>query len=178
MVLLIFILVVCIFFFAYKKKVVVKKELNAEECISADKIYMAQNYSADFKWYETGITLKDYLDKDGGEIESIENVFQVSINGDPLVIIFVHNESNDKIEEVHSFWIEDFPIDNIEITYQQVLEIINKVNLPKPHSKQCVLRKQVGPKQCNAQYIFGNQQAQLYVDAVTGSVTDKNPAFN
>jgi hypothetical protein len=50
-------------------------------------------------------------------------------------------------------------------------------NAPKPHSRQVVLRKEVGPNSINPQYIFGNFQAQLYVDAVTGDVKTKNPAF-
>ena len=53
-----------------------------------------------------------------------------------------------------------------------------EVNLPKPHSKHVVLRKQIGPKACNPQWIFGNITSQIYVDAVTGEVNSKNPAFD
>ena len=65
----------------------------------------------------------------------------------------------------------------IKITFAEALEKLNQVNFPKPHSRYCVLRKEVGPKDANVQYIFGNSKAQLYVDAVTGEVTDLNPVF-
>ena len=160
------------------KKSVEQRVLNVEACTLNDKEYMIQNYGRDFKWFETNIDLKDYLDEDGGEVESITNIFQTLIDGDPLVVIFTHTEAEDKVEKIHSFWVEDFQMEGVDVTYQQALEAVNRVNLPKPHSKHCVLRKQVGPKPCNPQYIFGNQTAQLYVDAITGKVTDKNPAFN
>ena len=63
------------------------------------------------------------------------------------------------------------------VTFNEVLEKINEVNMPKPHSKQCVLRKQVGPVAANPQYIFGNVKSQIYVDAINGKVSDENPAF-
>ena len=161
----------------HKKKELVKKELNVESLISSDKELVAQTYG-EYKWYETSIGLKDFLDNDGGEVASVSNIFQVMIDNDVHVVICTHTETEDKADVIHTFWVEDFPMEDIKVTYQEALEIINKVNYPKPHSKHCVLRKQVGPKPCNPQYIFGNQQAQLYVDAVTGEVTDKNPAFN
>lgn len=160
------------------KKNIGQKVLNVEQCVLNDKGYMLQNYGKDFKWYETSIAMKNFLDEDGNEIESIQNVFQVLINNDPLVVIFIHTEVEDKIQKIHSFWVEDFPLAGVDITYEQAFDIINKVNYPKPHSRYCVLRKQVGPKEINPQYIFGNQTAQIYVDAITGKVTDKNPAFD
>lgn len=170
--------IVLIASFFYKNKFkTVKKVLDFETCTLLDKEYMVLHYGKDFKWYETSITSKNCYNEDGDGIESIENVFQVLIDGDPLVIVFTHTELEDKVQEIHSFWVEDSPMTGIDVTYEQALEIINKVNLPKPHSRHCVLRKQVGPKDANPQYIFGNQTMQLYVDAVTGKVTDKNPVF-
>ena len=52
-----------------------------------------------------------------------------------------------------------------------------EANIPKPHSKNVVLRKEIGSLDANPQYIFGNSQAQVYVDAVTGEVRGYNPAF-
>jgi hypothetical protein len=74
---------------------------------------------------------------------------------------------------------EDSPLDKepVKVTFAEALEKLNQVNFPKPHSRYCVLRKEVGPKDANVQYIFGNSHAQLYVDAVTGEVTDHNPVF-
>ena len=178
LVFLLAIAIVIIVGYCYKNKAkVTQKVLNVESCTLLDKEYMVMHYGKDFKWYETSIAMKNYLDEDGDEIESIQNVFQVLIDNDPLVVIFIHTEVEDKIQEIHSFWVEDFPMVGVDVAYEQALDIINKVNYPKPHSHYCVLRKQVGPKEANPQYIFGNKTAQLYVDAITGKVTDQNPAF-
>lgn len=169
--------VLCVWFFYKNKAKATTRVLDVETCTLLDKEQMVLHYGKDFKWYETSVTTKNCFNEDGDGIESIENVFQVLIEGDPLVIVFTHTELEDKVQEIHSFWVEDFPMAGVDVTYEQALEIINKVNLPKPHSRHCVLRKQVGPKEANPQYIFGNQTMQLYVDAITGKVTDKNPVF-
>ena len=54
-----------------------------------------------------------------------------------------------------------------------------EANCPKPHSKKCTLRKELGPNgaDVNAQYIFGNSEQQVYVDAVTGKVSLTNPVY-
>ena len=67
--------------------------------------------------------------------------------------------------------------DAITVTYEQAYELMNQVNLPKPHSKNCVLRKPLGPQACNPQYVFGNVQAQVWIDASTGEAKNSNPAF-
>ena len=155
-----------------------QKVLNVEQCILEDKEYMVLHYGDDFKWYETSITAKGFYNEDYKGIEVVTNVFQTLVDDDPLVVIFTHTESKDDVQQIHSFWVEDFPMNGAYITYEEALERINKVNFPKPHSKFCVLRKEVGPKEINPQYIFGNQHGQLYVDSINGNVTDKNPAFD
>ena len=65
----------------------------------------------------------------------------------------------------------------IKVSFKEAYNKIMATNYPKPHSRHVVLRKEIGPQDANPQYIFGNSQAQIYVDAVTGDVTDKNPAF-
>lgn len=68
-------------------------------------------------------------------------------------------------------------VEDIEITFNEAFQRVMESNYPKPHSKNCVLRKEVGSTDYHPQYIFGNPHAQLYVDAVTGEVTDKNPIY-
>lgn len=162
---------------------VVKAELNVENAISLDKEYMFTNYR-DYSWFETCVLLKDFLDAEcDGTVKGISNVFQVIENKetgyDTQVILASHVADTTAYEIKHGFWVEDFPLNNelIQVTFAEAFEKINEVNLPKPHSQQVVLRKQIGPKSCNTQWIFGNQKAQLYVDAITGEVTDKSPAF-
>ena len=157
---------------------------SVERAISTDREYMFMNYGGDYRWFESCIVLKDFLDEEcDGTVTGISNVFQVveekEKGADTFVVLAAHVPDSTAYEIKHGFWVEDFPMNDeaIKVTFAQAFEKINQVNLPKPHSKQCVLRKQVGPKACNPQYIFGNVKAQIYVDAVTGDVTDVNPAF-
>lgn len=160
-------------------------KLNASHVTATDRQYMFINYDGNYRWFEQCVLLKDFLDEDNdGTIEGISNVFQV-VEGDSTcydvhVILMAHNvNGKDTVEVKHGFWVEDYPLNEeaIAITFEQAYDLVMKVNFPKPHSRQCVLRKQVGPVDANPQYIFGNNRAQLYVDAITGEVSDKNPAF-
>lgn len=166
----------------HKKKELKMQELNVENVISSDKEFMYLNYSPDYTWFETCILLKDYLDADADVVVAgISNVFQVVTQidegYDTEVILSSHTPTVSQVDVKKGFWVEDLPLDSVKLTFKEAVEKVQSVNYPKPHSKQVVLRKQLGPKNCNAQYIFGNVQSQLYVDAINGNVTDKNPAY-
>ena len=165
--------------------VLVQDKYAVENVVSTDKQYMFVNYGGDYRWYETCVLLKDYLDEDcNGDIAGVSNVFQVVTmdegGGDSHVILMAHTPKADTIDVKQGFWIEDFPMNDeaINITYKQAFDIVMGVNYPKPHSRQCTLRKPIGPKDCNAQWVFGNIEAQLWVDATTGDVATSNPAFD
>lgn len=161
-------------------------ELNVEQITNTDKQYMFTNYGKDYRWFESCILLNNYLDEEcDGSIAGVSNVFQVvnDVDGksaDVFVVLTAHTADTTTYDKKPGFWVEDFPLNDeqIKLTYAQAFEKINQVNLPKPHSKNCVLRKPIGPKECNAQYVFGNIKSQLWVDAVTGEVKESNPAFD
>lgn len=164
--------------------VLVQGKYVVENVVSTDKQYMFVNYGGDYRWYETCVLLKDYLDEDcNGDIAGVLNIFQVvkekEGGADCHVIMMSHTPKSDSVEVKHDFWIEDCPMNNdaINITYRQAFDAIMRANYPKPHSRQCTLRKPIGPKDCNVQWVFGNIEAQLWVDAVTGEVATSNPAF-
>jgi hypothetical protein len=160
-------------------------ELVVEQTIVTDRQTMYLNHSDNYRWFETGVVLKDWLDGEtDGSIEMVVNVFQAiefvdSTSADTFVYKFQHTGEDVFEDSVHGFWVEDFPLNDeaIVVTFKEAYEKVQSVNLPKPHSRQVVLRKQIGPRPCNPQWIFGNAKAQIYVDATTGAVTDKNPAF-
>lgn len=159
-------------------------ELVVENTISADRQYMYLHYKADYRWFETCILLNDYMDEEcDGSVFGVSSIFQVVYergNGfDTKVIMTSHSASGDSIDVKDDFWLEDSPMneDAIKISYKEAFDKMMATNYPKPHSRHCVLRKQVGAVDCNPQYIFGNSRRQIYVDAVNGSVSDKNPAF-
>jgi hypothetical protein len=155
-----------------------------EKAINLDKEAMFLK-NANYRWFETGVVLKDWLDEENdGSIEMVVNVFQVvevidSTSFDTYVVKFQH-VGEDVIEDsVHGFWVEDYPLNEevIKVSFKEAFEKVQEVNLPKPHTRQVVLRKQVGPVDANPQWIFGNLREQIYVDAVTGAVSKDNPAF-
>ena len=159
--------------------------LVVENVTGMDRQKMFQDFGKDYRWFETCIVLKDYLDSEetDGTVTGISNIFQVVVekdNGaDVRVVMFTHVGDSTQVNVANSFWVEDFPMneDAIKLTFKDAYDRVMAANAPKPHSRQVVLRKEVGPNSINPQYIFGNSQAQLYVDAVTGDVKTKNPAF-
>lgn len=163
-------------------------ELNVENIISMDRQDMYFNYvdgdSTLVRWFETCVLLEDFLDADCEPVVAgISNVFQtVDIEeggADTHVILYSHTRDTSTVEVKHAFWVEDMPMNDepIAVTFKEAVEKVMEVNLPKPHSRHVVLRKEVGIKNCNPQWIFGNSDEQIYVDAVTGEVSDTNPAF-
>ena len=161
-----------------------QSELIVENVVSADKEKMFLDYGSDYRWFETCIVLNDYLDEaDSCSINGISNIFQVvtemESGADVNVIMFTHVGDTTDVQVVHTFWIEDSPMNNdsLAVTFTDAYEKVMEVNLPKPHSKHVVLRKEVGPLEANPQYIFGNQESQIYVDATTGEVRNYNPVF-
>lgn len=167
-------------------KEAVTTDLNVENVTNTDKQYMFTTYGEDYRWFETCILLSDWLDSENfdGSIEGISNVFQVvaekdSSSYDTFVVLAAHTKDAVTYDVKKGFWVEDYPLigDSIKLTYKDAFNRVMETNSPKPHTKNCVLRKPVGPAECNPQYVFGNIRVQLWVDAVTGEVKNSNPAF-
>ena len=170
----------------HKNPEVKVQEIVVENVTSTDKEYMFANYGGDYKWFESCITMKNFLDDENPDstIEGVSNVFQV-VKGvtektfDVFVVLTAHTQQGSTYEVKEGFWVEDHDLANeqIKLTFKEAFDKVMQANCPKPHSKQCVLRKEVGPVDCNPQYIFGNIVSQVYVDAVTGDVNTSDPAF-
>lgn len=165
-------------------ELVESESLVVENVISTAREGMFLNYGGDYSWFETCILMKDYMDSEtDGSVEAVTSVFQVvtekETGFDTHVIMTVQTIDTNTIEIKHGFWVEDFPLndENIKLTFEEAFSRAMEANCPKPHSMQCVLRREIGPKPANAQYIFGNIAGQIYVDAVTGEVSEHNPVF-
>ena len=159
----------------------------AEASIAADRAKMDENFET-YKWFETRAEYDNFFDADTTlTLNRAESLFQVSIEDSlgvkPTVYKFVHElgaEGDVEPEVVDGFVLDDKPLNDeqITLTFSEALERLFEANLPKPHSTKVVLRKVLGPKPgVNAYYIFGNTEEQVFVDAVTGDVTDKNPFY-
>ena len=157
-----------------------------EATIAADRAKMDEEVST-YKWFETRVEYDNFFDADTTlAVSKVESLFQVAVE-DPLgiktfVYDFVHEPGveNDTIPEpIEAFILDDKPLNDelITLTFSEALARLNAANLSKPHSTKVVLRKAVGPKLANVQYIFGNTEEQVFVDAVTGDVTDHDPVI-
>ena len=163
----------------------VSAELVVENLVSMDRQDMFANYSQNYRWFETCILLEKFLDEEDcdGTVAGVSNIFQAveekGTGADVFVVMFSHTPDTSSVEVAHSFWVEDEPMNDevIKLTFKDAFDRVMQTNSPKPHSRHVVLRKELGPIDANPQYIFGNQQAQLYVDAVTGEVRDTNPVY-
>jgi len=167
------------------------EELVPEKTVAVDTAKMAEiaaEDSAEYIWYETSVEYDNFFDEDATlAVAKVENRFQEnvkdSVGVNTFVYLFTHELGVEDVdpEPIHDFVIEDKPLvgEEVTLTFADALERLFEANYPKPHSKQVVLRKELGPKPgVNPQYIFGNPEAHLYVDAVTGDVTDKNPVYD
>ena len=165
-----------------------KGTLNVEHVTATDKQAMYTQFAKDYRYFETQITLKNYLDSENAsaEVAEITNVFQVvdvaedEKSADVYVVMFNHAGEKTEQKVIHSFWLEDMVLNDeaIKLTFEQAFEKLMQANIVKPHSRKCTLRKEVGPKVANPQYIFGNMKAQVYVDAITGDVSATSPSFD
>lgn len=173
-------------FGASKDTVVFGAPKMVDYIIATDRQEMFMNYKGEYRWYETNITMKNFLDEEtDGTVESVNNIFQVveqksETAYDVQVHFFEHTAKGTTKDVVASFWVEDWPMndEDIKINYEKAFEIVMSVNMPKPHSRKVVLRKAVGPYDANAQWVFGNIRSQIYVDAVTGEVSETEPSFD
>jgi hypothetical protein len=160
--------------------------IDVDHAIATDRQAMYMKFKDNYRWYETCIRLPYFLDSDSltSAPEILVNIFQ-SIeefdNGaDTYVWKFQHfPDGTVNIDSIHGFWIEDCPLNNdsIKINYNAAFERMLQVNLPKPHSKNVILRNPIGPVGVNAQWVFGNISEQIWIDAVTGEAKSSNPAF-
>lgn len=172
----------CMFSCEGKKKPVVIE--NVEATISTDREDMFVN-QGEYSWFETVVNYKDFLDEENdGSVITVTSVFQTVTPVDSTsfdVKVFVYNHANGKTttEVNEGPWVEDCVLNNeqITLTFKDAFDKLMAANIVKPHSKVCVLRKAVGPKEANVQYIFGNADGAVFVDAVTGDVTDVDPFF-
>lgn len=171
------------------KKEDVKKDVeitleNIPSMISTDRQTMYLQMQEDYRWFESQVQFKNFYDEEStDEVYSVVNIFQAVVEkdsgADVTVYAFTHLADTTTVYSEMGFWLEDSPLneETIKLSWKDAYERMMATNHPKPHSKQACLRKPVGPQDCNAQYVFGNIQSQLWVDAVTGDVKNSNPAF-
>lgn len=158
--------------------------LNVEETIMDDFGYMGFHYE-NYDWMECCIDMENYLDEtDTANVLAVANIYKVIDTTNGLVfkaVLIAHTADTTVYEEKLGLWVGDDNMNDywpINIDFAHAYNHMMIANCVKPHSKHCVLRKEVGPKAgVDPIYIFGNQDAQVYVMSNTGDVTTTNPVF-
>jgi hypothetical protein len=81
--------------------------------------------------------------------------------------------------KIHDVWIEDNDMSNVEIklSAEDVLKRLKEWNGIIPPSRSMILRLPIGPRRCNAQWVIGSIGDVIFVDAITGEITNWCPAF-
>ena len=163
-----------------------EKEIDVEECIKTDTAYLIANYGkGNFRWYECGVQLKDYLDAENndGSVVDLTNIFMVISDKDNSfdtnIVMFRHTQKEDTIEILSSLWVEEdvnIKENLVDVKFKTAVKLARKTT-PILHTKHVVLRKHLGPLDINPQYTFGNNHGLLFVDAHTGVVSYEQPAF-
>ncbi len=166
--------------------VVATAVLDVEHSIALDRQTMYVNYKDNYRWYETEILLPEFINSDSATSnpEMIVNVLQSIVEEGNGADVWVHKFQHFKDgtvvhDSIQGFWIENYALNDevIKLKYTEAWDRMMLTKLPKPHSRYVTLRNPIGPVAINTQWIFGNINEQLWVDAVTGDVKNSNPAF-
>ena len=166
--------------------VVATAVLDVEHSIALDRQTMYANYKDNYRWYETEILLPEFMDSDSATSnpEMIVNVLQSIVEEGNGADVWVHKFQHFKDgtivhDSIQGFWIENYALNDevIKLKYTEAWDRMMQTNFPKPHSRYVTLRNPIGPVAINTQWIFGNINEQIWVDAVTGDTKDSNPAF-
>lgn len=156
-----------------------KVTATVEQQVALDREYVYLHYSHDYKWYESEVQFEHFFDAENTDFSLL---FLVNVFQSPTEAIKCqHFNGETCYGTAYAIWVGDFDLSElgIKLTFKDAYEQMQKSNYVKPHSRYCVLRREVGPKpNVNPQYVFGNKERQIYVDAVTGEVRNRNPAFN
>ena len=166
--------------------VVTAAVLDVEHSIALDRQTMYVNYKDNYRWYETEILLPEFMNSDSvtSNPEMIVNVLQSIVEEGNGADVWVHKFQHFKDgtvvhDSIQGFWIENYALNDevIKLKYTEAWDRMMQTNFPKPHSRYVTLRNPIGPVAVNTQWIFGNINEQIWIDAVTGDAKNSNPAF-
>ncbi len=137
----------------------------------------------EFQWRNLQVAFNDSIKAetlDCLHITDITDVFFYWSEGSWVQYISTNVKKGTIIpDRIRDVWIEDSDMSEVEIRLmpEDVLNRLKEWNGVIPSSWGMVLRLPVGPRNCNAQWVVGNARSPLFIDAVTGEITEWNPAF-
>ncbi|MBP5425062.1 MAG: hypothetical protein J6Y33_03200 [Prevotella sp.] len=139
-----------------------------------------------YEWRNSRIVFNDSVTAeaiDDLHVTDVNDVFCYWDTARGPMVQFVNSNVRDGIQipwPVSGVWIEDADMSEapIKLDPEQALMRLKEVNCPIPPAKGMSLRLPVGPVACNPQYVVGDVFDVIFIDAVTGEVSNWNPAFN
>ena len=136
-----------------------------------------------YEWRNLQILFNDSIKAetlDGLHVTDITSVFYYWDEG-PWVQYITSSVKKGMLipARIPDVWIEDDDLGEAEIRLwpDDVLARLKQWNGVIPPADVLILRMPVGPRRCNAQWVIGNMAQVIFIDAVTGDITDWCPAF-
>lgn len=138
-----------------------------------------------YQWRNSRVIFNDTLTFDNIDdlhITDVNDVFYYwdRKKGPQVQYVNVNIEHGTQIPwPINDVWIEDANMSDqpIKLSAEDALIKLKEWNGVLPKSNFITLRLPVGPEECNPQWTFGDEYDVVFVDAVTGDITDWNPAF-
>ena len=139
-----------------------------------------------YEWRNSKVVFNDSITSDNIDqlyVTDINDVFYYWNNKKGPQVQYVNSNIKGGIQipwPINDVWIEDDDLSEapIKISAEQALLRLKEVNCPIPPAISITLRLPVGPVECNPQWVIGDVYDVLFIDAVTGEVSNWNPAFN
>lgn len=138
-----------------------------------------------YQWRNSKVLFNDSIRLDNLDDLKVVEVTDVFFywNGEGPHVQFIATNVKDGTmipPVIHDVWIEDADMGDKEmkLTAKDVIERLKQWNGVIPPAVCMSLRYPVGPCECNAQWVIGDAFDVIFIDAVTGEISNWNPAFN
>ena len=138
---------------------------------------------ANYQWRNSKVLFNDTISFENiGELYVVDvtDVFQYYDKGAKVQFISSNIEKGTIVAPpIPGVWIEDASLNEapIILSAEDVLVRLCEWDGIIPPASGMSLRLPVGPVECNAQWVIGNAYDVIFIDAVTGDITDWCPAF-
>ena len=143
------------------------------------------NDGANYEWRNSKVLFNDTItweNIDELKVVEVTDVFFYWNSEGPHVQFIATNVKDGTIiyKPIRDVWIEDDNLSDkeVKLSADDVLQRLKEFNGLIPPAISMSLRYPVGPCECNAQWVVGDAYDVIFVDAVTGDVSNWNPAFN
>jgi hypothetical protein len=138
-----------------------------------------------YEWRNSKVLFSDSINWetiDDLEVMDVTDVFYYFNDEGPHVQYISTNTEKGTIvfPVIRDVWIEDASLNNkeIKLNAEDVINRLKEWNGVIPPAICMSLRYPVGPCECNAQWVIGDAFNVIFIDAVTGEISNWNPAFN